>query len=235
VTVRVDDPRTEVPAPAAPALTRGPARWQVVLLVVALCFVAGVVGYWIGNPADDDDSFNSVDVGFLADMSAHHSSAIAMSFELMGRGDDSVVEHFARDITLTQAQEIAVMNALLSESGDRTTASDDLAMDWMGAAVPVAEMPGLPTRAEAVELAAAEGATADDVFTRLMIRHHAAGTAMAAYAAEHGKSARVRNLGRAMSEVQEREIAEMNARRAVLGLPRVDASELEELGADHGH
>jgi hypothetical protein len=38
-----------------------------------------------------------------------------------------------------------------------------------------------------------------------------------------------------MSEVQEREIAEMNARRAVLGLPRVDASELEELGADHGH
>ena len=57
-------------------------------LVVALCFVAGVVGYWIGNPADDDDSFNAVDVGFLADMSAHHNGAIAMSFELMGRGDD---------------------------------------------------------------------------------------------------------------------------------------------------
>jgi uncharacterized protein (DUF305 family) len=228
--VRVEDPRTEAPAPAP---TRGPARWQVVALIVALCFLAGVVGYWIGSP--DDNSFNAVDVGFLADMSEHHNSAIAMSLDFMGRGDDSLVQHFARDITLSQTQELAVMNALLNESGDRDTASDDLAMDWMGMTVPVAEMPGLPTSAQAAELAVAEGAAADELFTRLMIRHHAAGAAMGDYAADHGESTRVRNLARAMADVQRREIAEMNARRAALGLPRIDASELEELGADHGH
>ena len=32
---------------------------------------------------------------------------------------------------------------------------------------------------------------ADDVFTHLMLRHHAAGSAMAAYAAEHGEHAGV--------------------------------------------
>jgi uncharacterized protein (DUF305 family) len=223
-----------VPEGESGAASRGPARWQVVALIVALCFLAGVVGYWIGSPGDDD-SFNAVDVGFLADMSAHHNSAIGMSLDYMGHGSDSLVEHFARDITLTQTQEIAVMNALLGDSGDREAAADDVAMDWMGTAVPEAEMPGLPTPQESRELAAAEGATADDLFTRLMIRHHAAGVAMAGYAAEHGESTRVRNLARAMAEVQRREIAEMNARRVALGLPKVDAAELEDLAADHRH
>ena len=100
-----------------------------------------------------------------------------------------MVEHFARDITLTQTQEIAVMNALLNESGDRTAASDDLAMDWMGLTVPVAEMPGMPTRARGRRARRRRGRDRRRPVHPLMIRHHAAGAAMAAYAAEHGESA----------------------------------------------
>lgn len=216
-------------------VARGPARWQVVALVVALCFLAGVVGWWIGRDGGGDDSFNDVDVGFLADMSAHHNGAVGLSLEFLGHGSDPVIDHFAREIAVSQSQEIAVMNALLDESGDRAAAADDLAMDWMGMTVPEAEMPGMPTSVELEELAAADGATADDLFTTLMIRHHAAGAAMAEHAAEHGENERVRRLARAMARVQRTEINELNHRRAQLGLPRVDAASLEELAAAHGH
>ena len=214
--------------------TRGPARWQVVALVLALCFLSGVVGWWIGRPGDDE-SFSAVDVGFLADMSTHHNGAIGMSLDYLSRGSDPTVEHFARDILLSQTQEIAVMNALLDESGDREASADDIAMDWMGMPVPEADMPGMPTDDELRELAAASGATADDLFTTLMIRHHAAGAAMAEYAATHGENERVRRLGRAMARVQRQEINEMNSRRVALGLPRVEAASLEDLTEAHGH
>ena len=216
-------------------VTTGPARWQVIALVVALCFLAGVVGWWIGRDDSGSESFSDVDVGFLADMSTHHNGAIGMSLDYLGHGADSIVDHFARDILLSQTQEIAVMNALLDDSGDTAASADDVAMDWMGLAVPESEMPGMPTPEESVSLAAAEGADADDRFTTLMIRHHAAGAAMADYAAEHGENPRVRRLARAMAEVQRREIAEMNARRDVLGLAKVDAASLDELADAHSH
>jgi uncharacterized protein (DUF305 family) len=213
----------------------GPAVWQVVVLVVALCFVAGIVGYWIGQP-DEGESFSSVDVGFLADMSAHHNSAIGMSFDQLGHGADPTVQHFARDIALSQTQEITVMNALLDESGNRTATADDVAMDWMGMATTEAEMPGMPTDAQVRELAAAEGVDADDLFTTLMIRHHAGGAAMAEYAAAHGENSRVRRIARSMAKVQRREIAEMNARRSALGLPRVDVSDvMKEMDSAGSH
>jgi uncharacterized protein (DUF305 family) len=68
-----------------------------------------------------------------------------------------------------------------------------------------------------------------------MIRHHAAGAAMAEYAGEHGENERVRRLARAMAQIQRREISEMNSRRAVLGLPEVTPEELESSVGEHGH
>jgi uncharacterized protein (DUF305 family) len=203
--------------------------------VVALCFLVGVIGYWIGQP-DDAESFSDVDVGFLADMTTHHQSAIGMSLDYMNRGSDPTVEHFARDILLSQTQEIAVMNALLADAGTPASVSDDVAMDWMGMAVEPQQMPGMPTNAEEAALAAAEGPAADDQFTELMIRHHAAGAAMADFAAEHGSNSKVRRLAAAMARVQRTEINEMNTRRAALGLPKVDVSAIEnEMAEAHGH
>jgi uncharacterized protein (DUF305 family) len=217
----------------APRSGHGPARWQVIVLVGALCFLAAVVGYWVGQP-DEHETFSDVDVGFLADMTRHHNSAISMSLDFVNRGSDPVVGHFANDILLTQAQEIAVMNTLRDEAGDRPGVSDGIAMDWMGVPVAPSDMPGIPTEAEARELAGASGAEADDRFTTLMIRHHAAGAAMADHAAEHGSSARVRRLAAAMASVQRTEINEMNARRRALGLAPVDVAAVEaELAEGH--
>ena len=208
-----------------------PSRWQVVTLVLALCFLCGVVGWWIGRPSDP--KFNDVDVGFLSDMETHHGGAISLAFAYLGREHDPLIGQMAREIVLEQSQEISVMNAYLNQAGPRKSTTDDVAMDWMGRAVPLNRMPGMPTAAEMSELRAAEGAQADEVFSRLMIDHHAAGVAMADAAAENGENGNVRRLATAMAKVQRSEIAELNHRRTTLGFTPVDAQALEDLHAGH--
>jgi uncharacterized protein (DUF305 family) len=208
-----------------------PSRWQVVTLVVALCFLSGVAGWWIGRPTDP--SFNNVDVGFLSDMETHHGGAISLAFAYLGREHDSLVGQIAREIVLEQSQEISVMNTYLDQAGPQKATTDDVAMDWMGLAVPISRMPGMPTSQDMSELRAAQGAQADEIFTRLMIDHHAAGVAMADFAAAHGENDDVRRLAAAMAKVQRSEIAELNHRRTTLGFEPVDAKALEQLHAEH--
>jgi uncharacterized protein (DUF305 family) len=226
------DRRDDVDAPAPdPPRRPGPAPWQVVVLVIGLCFLAGVVGWWINKP--DDQSFNAVDTGFLADMETHHNGAINLSFDYLDRSHDPVVKHFAQEIISSQSQELAVMNSYLNQAGGNAVAGDNVAMEWMGHPVAPSEMPGMPTEAERAALDAATGAEADDIFTRLMIRHHAGGIAMAEYAAAHGENEGVRRLAANIAKVQRSEINEINARRVAIGLAPVPRSEISAL--EHVH
>jgi uncharacterized protein (DUF305 family) len=199
--------------------------WRTVTLIVALCVLTGVVVWRFEQPSDE--TFNDVDVGFLSDMTTHHNGAITLSFAYLGRENDNLVGHFAREIILTQDQEIVLMKGLLDQAGDPKSASDDISMDWMGHSVPAAQMPGMPNAAELAQLKTSAGPAADDRFTHLMVRHHAAGAAMAEYAAAHGENTKVKRLAAAMARVQRTEINEMNARRNQLGLPDVETSDLE--------
>ena len=227
------DERDQTAAPDRdPRPTHGPARWQVVALVVALCFLAGVVGWWLNKP--DDESFSKVDVGFLTDMETHHNGAINMSFDYLDRSHDPVVKHFAQEIISSQSQELASMNSYLNRAGGAAVAGDgSVAMAWMGHPVRPADMPGMPTKAELAQLDESSGLQADDLFTHLMIRHHAGGIAMAEYAAEHGEHSGVRDLARTMAKVQRTEINEMNVRRVALGLAPIPQSEIRKLETVH--
>jgi uncharacterized protein (DUF305 family) len=227
------DERDQVGAPDRdPSPRHGPAVWQVVVLVVALCFLAGVVGWWLNEP--DDESFSKVDVGFLTDMETHHNGAINMSFDYLDRSHDPVVKHFAQEIISSQSQELAAMNTYLNRAGGADVAGDgSVAMAWMGHPVRPADMPGMPTKDELAQLDASSGLEADDLFTHLMIRHHAGGIAMADYAAEHGEHPGVRNLAAAMAKVQGTEINEIYTRRVALGLPRIPQSEIQQLETVH--
>jgi uncharacterized protein (DUF305 family) len=227
------DERDQVDAPDRdPGPRHGPAVWQVVVLVIGLCFLAGVVGWWLNKP--DDESFSAVDTGFLTDMETHHSGAINMSFDYLDRSHDPVVKHFAQEIILSQTQELAAMNSYLNEAGGTEVTGDgSVAMAWMGHPVRPADMPGMPTKAELADLVGSSGLDADDIFTRLMIRHHAGGISMSEYAAEHGENAGVRKLAAAMAKVQRTEIGEINARRVALGLAPVPQSEIQQLETVH--
>jgi uncharacterized protein (DUF305 family) len=125
------------------------------------------------------------------------------------------------------------MNNYLNRAGNPASAADDLAMEWMGHPVRPTDMPGMPTEGESEQLLAAHGLAADDVFTHLMIRHHAAGSAMATYAAEHGEHAGVRAFAAAMAKAQRTEINEMNNRRVAIGIPAVPRQEIGQLERLH--
>ena len=218
-------PKHQGPADVDIPRRRGVGRPPLAFFL-ALVLLAGVVGWWIGRPSSDN--FNDVDVGFLADMTVHHQGAISLGFDYLPREHDALVGHFAREIIFLQSQQIGKMNGLLDDAGNPDRASDDIVMEWMGEPMNARRMPGLATEAEFEELRAAQGLIADDVFTRLMIRHHAGGAIMAEYAAEHGSNRKVRDLAASMARVQRLEIGEMNGTRAQLGLPPVDTSDIED-------
>jgi uncharacterized protein (DUF305 family) len=194
--------------------------WRTIALIVVLCFAAGVVGWMVGRPTDP--SFNDADTGFLADMTDHHLGAITLAFAYLDDANDTTVKAMAREVARYQSQEIGSMNGLLAEAGDPASAHDPVAMKWMGNPVPRASMPGLATKADYDALAAATGLEADDLFTELMIQHHAAGAAMAEEEGRLGENEATRRLASAIARQQRDEIEELNFRRTQLGLPAVE-------------
>lgn len=224
------DPDTDRAAPRRRSWPFGMA--QSIAIVVVCAVVAGVVGWQLG--ARDTESFSEVDAGFLEDMLFHHNGAIALGFDYLPNENDSVVGHLAREMIQVQSAEMALMNVLVADAGNPDIATNGVAMEWMGAPMNPARMPGMATAGDLEELRASSGIAADDLFTRLMIRHHASGVAMAERAVAEGKNARVRRLADTMARQQQVEIDELNRRRVLLGLAEVDASDVVEAHAAHG-
>ncbi|MBM3671365.1 MAG: DUF305 domain-containing protein [Actinobacteria bacterium] len=204
---------------------------RVIALVLTVAFIAGVIGWRIGEP--DAPDLSDVDIGFLSDMTTHHSGALTLGFAYLSRDNDATVAHIAREIVTDQSIEINFMTRRLALADDdervAEIAGDDVAMEWMGERYAPTEMPGLATTDELDELRSLTGTDADDLFSRLMIDHHTAGIEMATYEAEHGSDEATRRAARAMAEVQRREVNELNAAREELGL------EAYEPETDPGH
>lgn len=205
---------------------------RVVALVAAVAFLAGVIGWRIGEPGAPE--LSDVDAGFLADMTTHHSGALTLGFAYLSRDNDATIAHIAREIVTDQAIEINFMNVRLASADDDDVAAiigDDVAMDWMGEPVDPTRMPGLASPQDVAELRSLTGLDADDLFSRLMIEHHAAGIEMAEYTVEHGSDDVTRTAATSMARLQRREIAELNARRVALGLEAHEPS----AGSNGGH
>lgn len=130
------------------------------------------------------------------------------------------------------------MNNLLGEAGDdaERIQNDAVAMEWMGHAVDPRDMPGMATAGQLDELAAATGVDADDLFTQLMIAHHAAGAEMAEYAAANGENETVRSFAAKVAKIQRIEIDELNERRVAFGLEPVEPPSIDSGDSgDHAH
>ncbi len=195
---------------------------QTIALVVLAAVVA--VGLTLFFTADEDPSFNDVDIGFLSDMTTHHQGALTLGFDYLPNQNDDVVAHTAREVILAQSQEIATMNNLIGEAGEdaERIENDAVAMEWMGHPVDPADMPGMASAEELASLSAATGLDADDLFSRMMIAHHAAGAEMAEYAADNGENETVRSFAAKIAKNQRVEIDELNSRREALGLEPVE-------------
>jgi uncharacterized protein (DUF305 family) len=209
----------EPEAGAAPALT-GPGRWTRILpglvAVVALCALAGIIGFVLGSGRPPDRG--SADVGFLLDMAVHHEQGVAMSnLELINGGTEGV-QVYAREVLRDQSYDLGLMQFQLGEWGYQREQAGPRAMQWMDMDVALDEMPGMATEDELELLRNARGRDADAIFLTLMIEHHRGGVHMASFAAENAGDEDVRRLAARIARNQEMEIEELEAAGSRYGL-----------------
>ena len=189
------------------------APWRLVVLGLAVAFLAGAVGVVAGARSAEDRP-NAVDTGFLQDMRFHHDQAVAMSLLMVKKPLDDgnpTVRVIAEELMLGQQTEAGVMVGMLSRWGLPESNETGTAMAWMDEPVPLERMPGMATEANLDQLIAERGAEADQLFLRLMIAHHEGGLHMATYAADHAAVADTRDFAAAMVRNQRDEIAEMRS------------------------
>ena len=184
--------------------------WRVAAVAVGVTLVAvALVMALTGESKPDPDS---VDAGFLQDMRTHHDQAVLLSMIYMNRPDvDPGLYTMASEVLLSQQLEVGMFVELLNRFGLPEENSTGIGMAWMGAPVPLQAMPGMASEETIAALKAAEGAEADELFTRAMIAHHQGGISMAEYARDHAETSRVREIADAVVRNQRAEINELNA------------------------
>ena len=191
-----------------------PSFPQLVALAVALVVAtAAITVWWTSRESKPNDT----DVGFYDDMTTHHNQAVGMAITYLKRGTDPVLGFVAGEINTNQNGDIRQMQIALNEWN--RTGTPDIAMEWMNMSVPQSQQPGMATPAEMKLLQQARGRELDDLFSRMMIKHHRGGIHMSETAASQGDLSR--DLAAGMAAVQRSEVDEINLRREQLGLERV--------------
>jgi uncharacterized protein (DUF305 family) len=214
-TVGHDDPANALEEPSRP--DRRPTILQTIALALACLFLGGAaVTVWDNRDTTPDPG--AADIGFLDDMLAHHQQAIDMSLEYLSRGSNSLMRHMAYEVLYTQIGEVGVMNQQLAEWDE---VGDDVAMAWMGMSHPEDAQPGMASPEEMEQLREGPKRDLDELFSRLMIEHHAGGAHMADAAVDLAETEYVRSMAAAMAQVQRDEINELNVAREQLGLSAV--------------
>jgi uncharacterized protein (DUF305 family) len=223
------DPAGPPPPPVVPEADDGggdgrddaPDRrpsWAQALVLALACVFAGAAGmYWWDHRPDDP---NAADVGFYDDMTVHHQQAIDMALVYLRNGTDRILRHMADEIVLFQAGDIRTMQTALQDWNK--SPNDDVAMAWMGTPVAEDEQPGMANASELRQLRDARGRELDDLFSRLMINHHAGGAHMADAEARLGHDHDERVWAEKLADAQRQEIQELNFARTRLGLERAE-------------
>jgi uncharacterized protein (DUF305 family) len=196
---------------------RRPSWPQAVVLALACVFAGAAAMYWWDHrPADP----NAADVGFYDDMTVHHQQAIDMALVYLRNGTNPLLRHMADEIVLFQAGDIRTMQTALQEWNK--SPDDDVAMAWMGTPVPEDQQPGMANASELAQLRDARGRDLDDLFSRLMVNHHAGGAHMADAEARLGRDHDEREWARKIADAQRQEIKELNFARNRLGLEQAE-------------
>lgn len=180
-------------------------------------FVTATLGFvlvaGLSACGDDDDTAggagtgqeapgNGIDRAFVADMIPHHEAAVEMAKVADQRAKSAFVKGLAKDITRTQNEEIATMQAIaakLDEAGVKPQ-SLGLSDSQMGMDHDVAMLQ--------------DADPFDREFIDMMIPHHQGAIRMARVQLAKGSSAEVKKLSQQIIAAQAREIEAMNKHRS---------------------
>ena len=228
-------PRVDGPPPDGEEWEEEAAHWLrpvlVVVAVLGLLLLGAAAGLLVGLPGESGTqrpSAESVDVGFLQDMTVHHQQAVEMGAWARDHTADPYVGKLAADMETTQNSQIGRMQGWLDLWGAAPLPVGGH-MGWMaepthehaaGTKVPV--MPGMASDEDLQALRAATGQQLDVLFLQLMLRHHEGGKVMMDYAAQHASIPQVRNLATQMLTSQTAEsdyLRQLLAERGAQPLP----------------
>jgi len=203
----------------------GAERRRPPVLVIVLAFLAALgiavsVLLFLTRVNESAPTEGSADAGFARDMGEHHAQAVDMSFTLLSKSPASDMETLAYDIANTQSTQRGMLMGWLQQWELPQTTSRE-PMQWMSLLSDSHEhptdsagdprMPGMATRAQLDELAAASGVDAERLYLSLMIAHHQAGIEMAQGIVELSSRPEVRRLAQSMVDGQTSEIALMES------------------------
>jgi uncharacterized protein (DUF305 family) len=164
---------------------------------------AGLVIPGLRHPGDD-----SVEAGFLRDMSTHHAQAVEMAMIAHANSTTPDIVTLSADIATTQQGQIGTMQSWLRGWNLSPTGTSE-PMAW----IPGSEgsivnglMPGMATPEQIAALRTATGKELDIQFLTLMRAHHVGGVHMAQEAEERSDDADVDWIAASMVAGQQSEI-----------------------------
>ncbi|GAB7043596.1 MULTISPECIES: DUF305 domain-containing protein [Catenuloplanes] len=179
--------------------------WIALAIVVglALGYTAGLLTPAVTAPGDD-----SVEAGFVRDMSTHHAQAVEMAMIMHTKAQDEQVASLAADIAITQQGQIGTMSAWLRDWNLNPTGSQPR-MAWMPnsqGSLTNGLMPGMATPEQLTQLREATGVEAEKLFLDLMLTHHLGGIHMAEEVVDLSDDKDIDWLAGTMVASQQREI-----------------------------
>jgi uncharacterized protein (DUF305 family) len=177
--------------------------------------------------AQKPPSYTAADVRFMQGMIGHHSQALAMTALIPTRSSRQDIRMLGQRITVSQKDEIAMMQQWLRDRHQQVPARDAQpatmggnSMNMPGMAMSDTLMPGMLTSEQLAELAKTTGDEFDKLFLADMIRHHEGALVMVKSLLGTTASGQEAEVFRFASEVdsdQRAEIARMNALLDTLG------------------
>lgn len=157
------------------------------------------------------------DARFMREMIGHHQQALEMAALVPGRTARNDLRLLAERITVSQQDEIAMMQRWLRARGEAVPQADGHgAHHAHHAGTDSAAMPGMATPEEMARLAAASGAEFDRLFLELMIRHHQGALAMVAQLFATPGAAQESQIFSVASEVDADQRMEIDRMRSLL-------------------
>jgi uncharacterized protein (DUF305 family) len=179
--------------------------------------------------AQKPPSYTAADVRFMQGMIGHHAQALAMTALIPTRSSRQDIRMLGQRITVSQKDEIAMMQQWLRDRHQQVPARDAQpgmqpmggnSMNMPGMAMSDTLMPGMLTSEQLAKLAKTSGDEFDKLFLGDMIRHHEGALVMVKSLLGTTGSGQEAEVFRFASEVdsdQRAEIARMNALLDTLG------------------
>ncbi len=148
-------------------------------------------------------AYNAMDVEYVRMMIPHHTQALRMSALAPERAADAKVRAMAERIHASQAPELGVLRAWLTERGLAEAAGDH----------DHGTMPGMQSDTAMQRLADARGAEFDRLFVEMMVEHHEGAIEMSTNLLKVGRDLTMEELATGIAAEQ---AVEINRLRALL-------------------